>query len=245
MREKAIGLSAGWYLLLNGKRVDLDDWVRTLNEPFDPVAFRDEDDAAMLSSDEFLPLAAAVEVRRIGVALVARLNGAMSVMHGADPVRLQNVVRVAPDGTREVYNFAEANNTLGRCTASATGTVSNADGTPVHVPPPTPSFAQTISELAEKDDQVDDLIRSLGRSDNWYDIYKTMEFAEAIVDGQRMLPEILGTSAKAYKTMRQTANFHRHARTPRPAVATPFHDALPLLRFIVRSVLDWRMAQQP
>ena len=237
-------LPPGWYVQLLGEPVDLEDWIYTLNEPFDPIAFRHEDDTHLLSSQEFTAATEAADVREKALALVARLNGAMAIMHAAGPVRCGGIYRVDEDGHRHVTVFAEAPMiTLGRCVMRATVTVFGADGMPLPPPPPQPSAAQVWNDLASNNDDVADLLEQHGKAVGWYDIYKTIELAEGITGGKHKLERLLAASGSAFLNMRQTANFYRHARAVRPAMPTSLNDAKSLLNFIVRTVLESQVKQ--
>lgn len=50
-----------------------------------------------------------------------------------------------------------------------------------------------------------------------------------------------GTSNNQIARLRQTANYYRHARTPRPTMPIPHADALTLLRQITREWIDAKL----
>ena len=232
-------LPAGWYVELRGDSVDLDDWVYTLNEPFDPVALKQDDGVYLLSSGEFAEASDAAEVREKAKGLIARLNGTMAIMHNARPVSCGGIRQVDEDGRSHITIFAEVVDfSMGRCVVRATATILGPDGKPLPPPPPQPSAAQEWNYLATLSDDVADLLEQRGRAKGWYEIYKTIEIAEGIVGGKHKLRKLLGASGDDFINLRQTANFFRHARAPRPKILTDLSDANSLLNFLVRVVLD-------
>ena len=233
-----------WYVELRGENIDLDDWVYTLNEPFDPVAFKHPEWGYVLSSSEFTLSASASEIREKAKALINRLNGTMAVMHRCKPVSGGGIRELREDGISNVTVFAEmVAISFGRAVARGTATVIRPDGLPGPPPPPQPSMAQSWNLLATFDNNVADLLEQHGKADGWYEIYKTLELAECIVGGERRLKRLLGASGQAYANMRRTANFYRHARAARPVTMPTIHEAIKLLHFIVRTVLDQKLAQ--
>lgn len=232
-------LAPGWYVQLLGEPVDLDDWIYTLNEPFDPTAFMHHDGTYLLSSQEFTAATEAADVREKALALIARLNGAMAVMHAAGPLRSGGIYRIAEDGSQHVSVFAEGTAiSVGRVVARATATVLGPDGQPLPPPPPQRSVAQLWNDLAAQNDDIADLLEQHGKADGWYEIYKTIELAEEVVGSKHRLAKLLGDTGAAFLNLRHTANFYRHARASKPEVPTRLEDAKPLLHYIVRTVLE-------
>ncbi|MGI8705081.1 MAG: hypothetical protein ACR2JJ_04705 [Sphingomicrobium sp.] len=242
--EDRIVLEPGWYVQLLGDKTDLEDWVYTFNEPFDPVAMKDADGTVFLKSSEFEAAETAQEVREKGLALVARMNGAIALMHSARPVKLGGIIRADAEGRRHAHVFAEmAALEFGRCTARVTAVVLGPDGKPVPPPPPQPSTAQEWNSLATQDDDCADLLEQLGKADGWYEIYKAIEVAEHIAGGKHKLGQMLSDSRADCERMRRTANYYRHARAPRPETLATLSEAKSLLHFMVRTVLEKRQAQ--
>lgn len=236
---------AGWYALLTGDDVDLDDWRYTLNDPFDPVALKLPDGATALRSRDFEGLLDAEAVRARALILIARMNGALAISSGARPVRFGGVVRIHEDGRQDAFAFGEMIAFETRCVARFTAVLLGPDGKPVPPSTPHPSPPQLWNELAEAEDDLSDLLDHFGRSDNWYDIYKTIEIAAHLVGGEHRLWKVLEPEARQSKNLKQTANFYRHARgSPLPAEPVNLRDAKPLLAWIVRRVFEMRLATQ-
>ena len=78
--------------------------------------------------------------------------------------------------------------------------------------------------MATTDDDVADLLEQHGKADDWYEMYKAVELAERIAGGEHKLRQLLGGSAADCKNFKQTANFYRHARAPRPNTLTSLGD---------------------
>ena len=126
-------------------------------------------------------------------------------------------------------------------TAIATGLVVGPHGKPGSQLPPKPSDPQRWVAVAESDDDLADLLNHTGRTDgDWYELYKTLEVAKRVGNRHGGYAKILGAEANRVEQMRQTANFYRHASkaTHRPPVLTTLDEALPLLRWVVRTILD-------
>ena len=230
----------GWYARLEGEDVDLDDWLQSFNEPFDPVALKLPNGEIVLRSADFDDLTEASDVRARALILVSRMNGAISLWNGAQPVRFAGVYRIDESGKQHAFIFAEmAAMEFGRCIMRATAVVLGPDGKPISPPPPEPSAPQKWNRLAEKNDDVSDLLDHLGRANNWYDIYKTIELAAHLVGSKHRLWRLADTQALTLKNLDRTANFYRHARgATRPAHPFTLNEARPLLAWMVRTVLD-------
>lgn len=232
-------LPPGWYVQLIGDTFDLEDWDYSLNEPFDPVVIAEADGKFLMKSSEFDSAASAEEVREKAKALINRVNGAMSIMHGTTPMQVGAIIRADETGGRQSYVFAEAEGiALGRCRARATAIALGPNGEVIPPSPPQPSDAQRWNTIAADDDGVADLLEQHGKANDWYDIYKTIEFASLLAGGEHRLWTLLGPSAADCKNLKQTANFYRHARAPRPKSPTSVGDAKPLLNFMVRTTID-------
>jgi hypothetical protein len=242
MSDDVQHLVAGWYVQLLGDTFDLEDWEYTLNEPFDPVALREPDGTFLLRSVEFQSAETASEVHEKGKALIDRLNGSMRLMHNSRPAKIGSIIRIEENGARHANVFAEGLGlALGRSRCRAVGVAIGPDGLPLQPPPPQPSDPQSWNAMAASDDVVSDLLEQLGKSENWYEIYKTIELAERLVGGESKLKCFLGSSAGECKNLKQTANFYRHARAHRPKHLTNLAEAKSLLNFMARIALAERM----
>lgn len=228
----------GWYARLDGDDVDLDDWRHSLNRPFDPVALKFPNGETVLSSREFSDAPSAGEVRERALILISRMNGALSIWNGARPVRFSGVYRVDDEGKQHTFLFAEAAIELGRCVMRATAVVFGPDGKPIAPPPPTPSKPQDWNRLADVSDDVADLLDHVGRADNWFDIYKTIELAERIAGNERKLVKLFAGTGIDVKRLKMSANFYRHARAPRPTSPFSIMDARSTITYIVQRVLE-------
>ena len=82
----------GWGAVVLGEPTDLEDWVHTLKEPFNPwVEVHGAE--TVLRSASFDELASANEVRDCAVALIERLNGVVAL---SQQVRRTSVWRRYP-----------------------------------------------------------------------------------------------------------------------------------------------------
>jgi hypothetical protein len=233
----------GWRIILAGDEFDLEDWRHSLNEPFDPVAELLPDGKTVLRSKDFDDLLEAGEVRARGLVLVARMNGAISIWNGARPVRVGGVLRLDEGGRQHAWAFGEGMAIETRCKVRATAVVLGPDGNPKPASPPEASPPQKWNLVAERSDDASYLLDHFGRADNWYDIYKTLEFAEHLMCGEHKLAKLLGENAKQKKDLKASANFFRHAKAHRPLKLLTLAEAKPLLANIVSAVLNAKSVQ--
>ena len=228
----------GWYARLAGDSVDLDDWRHSLNEPFDPVALKFPDGETVLSSKEFADVPTASEVRERALGLIGRMNGALSLWNGARPIRFAGVYRVDEEGKCHAILFAEAAIELNRCVMRATAVILGPDGQPLPPSPPTPSKPQDWNQLASSSEDISDLLEHVGRADNWFDIYKTIELAERIAGNERKLVKLLAGSGVDVKRLKRSANFYRHARARRPENPFNLAEARSMISYVAQRVLE-------
>jgi hypothetical protein len=245
MADKPLSPKPGWYALIEGEDFDLEDWRICLNEPFNPVAEILPDGRTVLRSADFDEFQDADEVRERALILIARMNGALGLWNRTRPVRFDGVLRIDEDGKQHAYMFASMSASMGRLRGRATAVALGPDGKPLPPPPPKPSAPQAWNALAERDDDVSDLLDHFGRADNWYDVYKAIEFASHIAGGEHKLWKLLGDQAKPIKNLKATANYYRHAKAPKPAQLTSLPEARGTLAFLVRSVLEVRPTSGP
>ena len=231
----------GWIAQLQGHKFDLAHWERSLKPPFDPWCERlphNEGFIWGLRSQSFDGLQTAEEVGARAIAVIARLNGALSMQDDAESLSLQAVGRIDAGGQIHLIASAEGR-ARGRSMVTAAAEVLNAQGKPVPPPPQEPSLAQKWMEVAEGNDDVADMLVFAGRSD-WFDIYKAIEFAEKLAAGEHALLGLLGDAAMEFKRIKATANFYRLAggRTYNPPHKTTPAEAKRLLAVVVRTVLS-------
>lgn len=237
----------GWGVSLRGARADLTAWRNVLNPPFDPwievVDRPGSDTEYVLRSLEFDALASATEVAAAGRHFIERLNGALSLGQAEEPVQPGPILKFKPDGKIDRTMFAQAQIRLRGITLTATGVAIGKDGELPPPPPPQPSDPQRWATAALSDPDIADLLMHLGRSNgDWYEIYKTLEVARHISKKHGGFKRIVQDQSEAVENMRHTANTFRHARGAAsgapPKNPTSLDDAGPLLRWIVRGVLD-------
>lgn len=232
-------LPQGWYVQLSGEKFDLEDWEYTLNEPFDPVVMQEPDGTFLLKSREFDEARTADEVREKALGLINRLNGALALMHGTRPVTLAGVIGVDDQGRRHIsVTMTGVGLAIGRARMRATATVLGPDGLPLPPPPPQPSDAQRWNQLASTSDDIADLLEQHGKAEDWYEMYKAIELAERIAGGEHKLKRLLGSSSAECKNFKQTANFYRHSRAPRPTRLTTLGEGKTLLNYMVRQAIE-------
>lgn len=234
-----MSLAPGWYVQITGHPFDLDAWRRALNEPFDPIALEAPNGDTLVRSSEFQHLENAEEVRERGKMLVARLNGVMKLFDSVRPVSPGGVVRVDDEGKQHTTMFAEGATFEMRTSVVGVAVVLDKDGNPVPPSPPQPSAPQKWNELAEATDDLSDLLDHFGRADNWYDIYKTIEFAEVLAGGgEADLLRLANGERARWKNLKRNANYYRHAKADPPREVLTLREAQPLLSQLVRTVVE-------
>ena len=244
IEEPPAELAPGWYVQIDGHALDVDDWVRTLNAPFDPVALKDPRGGTMLTTVDFDETDAADQVREKALALVARLNGAMALWNGTKPLTMGGVIRIDDQGRRHAFVYVESAISLSRASVVGVGMAIGSDGEPVRSKPE-PSLVQRWTEISDTEIDLADLLEQIGRADNWYDIYKACELVQHLVKGKHALRRLLGSEASRYDDMAATANFYRHARAHKPKRFYKLSEAQSLLRQVARHAIDHKLASFP
>lgn len=236
----------GWIARLGGHPYDLAYWERSLKPPFDPVCERMEHAGATIwavRSAALDRLDSATAVWEQAAVLVGRLNGAMRVQSGAEPLKLETVGRIDETGNIHFHVFMEGKARV-RSMLSGTLEVRNPDGSLPPPPPSEPSPAQKWLETSERTDNIAEMLMFTGRSDNWFDIYKAFELAEELappVPGKsqrKALYALVGNRREVERLIR-TANMGRHARPDDPPDdPMSLEEAQRWLSFVLRVVLN-------
>jgi hypothetical protein len=227
---------------VQGHSFDLAYWEQSLKPPSDPLCERiprGDSTVWALRSAMFDQLQSAEEVRAQAIILIARLNGALRALCGAEPLALQGVARIDSGGNFHYTVFAEGH-ARGRAMMTATAEVHDAKGNLIQPPPPTPSQAQRWIQAADQNNDVADMLVFAGRANNWFDIYKALELAQSLAGGRpgRKLNALLGGASDEFERMWRTANMHRHARSKdAPTIPMALADAMSLLPFVIRTLL--------
>lgn len=228
---------SGWGAEVRGDPTDLEDWVHTLKEPFDPwVEIHGAE--TVLRSTSFDGLKSATEVRDRASALIERLNGAVALSQQAKQLQLGAIIQFAPDGGQHRTIFAEIFENRNKFFAGSI-TIST-DGKPSPSPRAQPSEVQKWTTLAENDDLLDDALIYFGRAKDWFDIYKTLECLIAKFGGSENAFLALGWAQKNEITrLKRTANWARHAgrKFSPPANPMSLKDGRTLLGLLLRRAL--------
>ena len=244
-------MTTRWGACLSGHNLDLLDWAEVLKQPFDPwvdVIERAGETLFVLRSEQFNRATSADELLALAGSLVARLNGALALERSCKRVATSTVVEYSEMGAPRLRVFAQVGVAEERSRAYALAVAIGPHDAPLPPPPPEPSASQRwISSADDHDakgdvathraDLLSDLLVHLGRCDNWFDIYKTIEFAELLAGGEHKLQNLAGTDRARIKNARVTANFHRHARTHRPDNPVTLNEAHEAARVAARIVL--------
>lgn len=100
------------------------------------------------------------------------------------------------------------------------------------------SDAEHTIEISERDDNVSDALEHYARSDDWFDIYKVLEVIRADVGGEDALIAKAWAAGKTINLLRQTANYYRHARTPKADKPMPHGEVCDLVRALMRRWIE-------
>jgi len=95
-------------VLLIGQDIDLSFWERSLKRPFDPWCERIPQGGSLvlaLRSRSFDQAQSADEVRGHAILLIERLNGALGVEVGAEPLNYQSIGRINDKGKTDIWVF--------------------------------------------------------------------------------------------------------------------------------------------
>ena len=218
-------MTTRWGACLSGHNLDLLDWAEVLKQPFDPwvdVIERAGETLFVLRSEQFNRATSADELLALAGSLVARLNGALALERSCKRVATSTVVEYSEIGAPRLHVFGQVGVAEERSRAFALAVAVGPDGAPPP-PPPEPSASQRwISSADDHDaacdvahhraDLVSDLLVHLGRCDNWFDVYKTIELASRIAGNEHKLLERAGRDRASIKNAKATANLDRHAR---------------------------------
>jgi hypothetical protein len=162
-----------------------------------------------LRSSSFDAPATADEARRSAEEILATMNGAMKVYYaGREILVLENTFACFRDGTRTVYQYLSA--------------VMRGEGfLNVGGEPPLPSEPLRWFKLAQENSNVADVLRQYAKSDDWFDIYNVYEIIRCDLGNTESLNARGWASKRKLDLLRQTANYHRHARTTQPPYDAP------------------------
>lgn len=241
-------VSPGWAIELEGEQVDLDDFEIELSRPHSPWVERDGD-RLLLRSMTWVDLKTSSEVMYDGRRLIEQLNGAARLVHAdAREVRLGALRRFDENGRPiQVIIGGTINMVLAAMRARGRGSVS-----PEPATVKLPNFMQRAIKAADKDatNVRSELLRHIARADNWFDLYKAIEFTEVLKGGEHAIKFSLESNGfredwQAWKLARMTANHYRHALPkanplPPDPPGTPQEGlglVLPTIRRVVRGEL--------
>jgi len=225
---------AKWLVRLKGKKFDLEDLPRLLHSP--ELAVSEKNGFYYLQSSEFESLTSSDEVRKRGIDLIDKLNGAAKLHRdNFQDVSEDVITRVEDDGRRNHYVCLEGTLT-GRGKLRANATVISPDGTEKKVDQPT-NIATWI-DIAKKYKPVADALH-FSRQHSWGTLYKVYEIIRDDVGGENAIIEKHRVSRGKLKRFTQTAqsrealgDYARHAskKYKPPAQPMSFSEAKSLIK---------------
>ncbi len=229
-----IDMANGWGVSLQGEATDIEDWEHVFKPPFDPWV-EVHGSETVLRSKELDSLSTALDVREHAIALIARLNGIVALSEGARPVSIGSVIEFAPDGSLKRTAFGEGSAT---CRSKVRG-VSSTLG-PDAQPLLKQSLAQEWATICDEADYLQDAIIHFGRSDNWFDLYKCIEYIYKVYGDQHEFENSNHETKAEVKRIKNYANSHRHGprRGPEPSHIT-LVEARSYLSFVLRQAFDY------
>jgi hypothetical protein len=211
-------ISPGWAVELVGEMIDLDDFRELLSPPFNPwVEDCPSDDGVklLLRSISWASLSEAADMYGDACRILECLNGEAMLIHDdARPVKLGEIMRFGEDGKRHIFIFPATGRyhlPRGRARGRGMAVTSGPSNEPQE------SRMQRWFREAETDDTRAELFAHLARTDNWYDLYKSMELARKLAGRTNAVKTALGPDSNEWtewKRTWQTANCYRHAPDP-------------------------------
>lgn len=227
----------GWAVELRGEALDLDDLRDALVPPFSPWVEDYESDGQvmlLLRSAKWRSLESGHAVSADARRLIDQINAAQVLAHvDARKVVLGVALRFDAAGQRlPVIVAGSMEMTLGSARCRARASV----GAGVTMMLPSPSAMQQRLGRAERDEAAADLLGFVARADNWFDLFKAMETVERLVGDARAVQQ----HDRAWKRVRQAANRHRHAPSPKyppPNPPVDFDEARAVLLRVAAAVL--------
>ena len=229
-----------WSLALEGAQGDLEAWR---------IAFKEQPEARItveqtspgqsqycLRSSRFDALTDATEVREIGSQLVARMYGAMKLQGKTDPV--------TPGGTAYAHHASGQRDTHILIAQAALRARTGPIEVVVSGQQRPRSEAERTIELAEEDDNVADALEHFARSDDWFDLYKTLEVIEDDLcrregsrNGRAVIARRGWATSRELGDLGASIDFHRHHGRRQPDPLLTRDAAQDLLRHVLREWL--------
>jgi hypothetical protein len=231
---------ADWLVELEGREIDLEALTGLLHSSHLNV-FK-EGDTYYLKSSGFAPIDSADEVRERAREILQRASAAERIRCGSSlPVRLGDVFRIEPDGTRRA--FVSADLLVSWKVRVPHAPVTGEDAL---------AFRQWV-ELAERDAKVDKALRILIiRETNWFNLYNILEIVQSDAGGMiwrggwATKTEVgrFTHTADSERTLGDEAR-HGSERKQPPADPMSLKEADALIRQILRAWLAWKSAAGP
>jgi hypothetical protein len=146
--------------------------------------------------------------------IVRELNGALLIAHGdSKPLSAGRILRWNADGNLMRFLITgSANITLDPCRCRSHATSSN----PIEPPQP---LAQAWLDRANDSDLMSEMLATLGRATDWFDLFKAIELAQSVLKDDF---EKLGRAReKLWNSARRSANFRRHSKAKQEPMLEP------------------------
>ena len=196
-------IEPGWFVQLAGRDADLEEWKRALKRPLELwiEEIPNGDNIIIALRSEKLNAARDYADARAHVQSILQVLGGVQKLVGLSPLNGQTLARIDRDGKLNFY--PELNDEL--CVR---------DRFDIH--PEKGNIVGILFEKAKKDNRFCELLIHIGRSDNFYDIYKSAEIIDKIFCGQHSvknkLNQIKSGYGKQYSSWKSRLNDHRHWR---------------------------------
>jgi hypothetical protein len=233
--------NARWAVQLEGAHLDIQAWEMALPDLSNYRVEKVPQASKMVFALCGPPLQQFTEARDVcakALSFIEQMNGLMWLAYRAEPLCFGGTVfQLGANGSVGVTVMVGFGPAIRLGGLRPVITVTQADGTVVASTPATDPVLRHALLAAEQSADVMDLLVQMGRADNWYDLYKAIELAERLVGGEPALRNLMGHQSGAFKAVRTTANFFRHARTHRPGTLSTMEDARALLAQAVEIVL--------
>ena len=198
----------GWIVALIGDKLDLSVWEQSLPTSSDPwcekVTAQDGKIILALRSRIFDNLKNATEVWPHADLLIAKLNGALRIeFPNIKTLSFSGQIgRIDDHGQLQWFSISSGN-------AEGQGLARGISA----APSPPKSHTQLLIEAAEANKLLADMLIFTGRADNWFDLYKALEFAIKIAGSKQKLQNLLPDADRQnYNDMFDNAGANRHSK---------------------------------
>jgi hypothetical protein len=202
-----------WLIELEGNEIDKSIWKALAKPPFDPHIITHNISGRTihgLRSEEVDNAQSAREAMEIAETVCDRIYGAVSLEYATEPLTPTRVYSINLDGSLGAHMLIDPAVIKIRGGWIEMGSGNAQDDMSASLL--SPSNLQRWNAALTNGDEVRDLIMFVGRSNNWFDIYKALEISINLSGSENDLVAFLKKkNGPDLKKLKRTANHFRHA----------------------------------